>query len=125
MSFDVVVFVDPKAWNPIAPGTDGFAKKAPIVCAEIVDALERHRGQLGFGDPTVPRRRAAAQVRFDVADRIEDLPLEDGDLLGRRVTMEEIWAIGLALVLDGIEAMDVQGPHSPVDVREPSFVRSR
>ena len=133
-------FVDPRGWIPIAPGKEGFTKKAPMVNADLVDVLETRkaqvqratrrkvswdqvmalaadqlpkprefvrelearRGSLGLDDPAVPRRRVTGMVSYATADQIEDLAKEAEQQMGRRVAMEDVWAVAFSLVLDAI-----------------------
>jgi hypothetical protein len=65
--------------------------------------LESRRDKLGLSDPTMPRRRVSALVPYETADRIEDLARGATVHLGRRVTIEDVWAVAFAIVADSLE----------------------
>lgn len=136
----VADFVDPRGWIPITPGSQGYAKKAPMINADLIQALEarknqvyratrrkvswdqvmalaveqlpkardfvrelgERRGPLGLDDPAVPRRRVSGLVPYATADLVEDLAKEAEQMLGRRVSLEDVWAVAFSLVLDAI-----------------------
>ncbi len=134
-------FVDPRRWVPIAPGSAGFAKKAPVVPADLVAVIERRklevtrltrkkvswdqvfsmavaklprpkeaaalltdrREMLGLDDPTIPRRRITGMVTYETADMLDDLALEVSRLTNRRVSLEDLWALALSLLVEDLE----------------------
>lgn len=69
---------------------------------EFVRELEARRGSLGLDDPAVPRRRVTGMVSYATADQIEDLAKEAEHQIGRRVAMEDVWAVAFSLVLNAI-----------------------